>query len=103
MDRLEKAIKEYDNRICGCKTTFSYKVTDEVELKEGATLYLFEGVDADGYKIESSLIEHASGAIMFLSDWQNGRPVDDTEIEDYNWVTPDGKETIMFEGLPRKL
>lgn len=103
MDRLEKAIKEYDNVICGCNTTFRYKVTDKIELKEGATLCLFEGIDNDENKIASSLIEYPSGDIMFLSDWQNGRPIDDMEIEDYDWVTSDGRGTIMLDGLPRIL
>lgn len=103
MNRIEKEIKEYDNAICGCNTTFSYHVTDKIELKEGATLYLFEGIDNDANYVASSLIEHASGTIMFLSDWQNGRPKDDMEIEDYDWVTSDGREAIMFDGLPRTL
>lgn len=99
MNEIEKIIKENDNRVSGKITSFTYKVTEKFDLKEGVILCLFEGTDDHGYIICSSAIGYPSGVVMLLDDWQNGRPTDETEIEDYIWVTSDGRGTIMFDSL----
>lgn len=103
MNRIEQAIKNYDNMVCGYDTQAIYKVTDSFCLKEGAKLHLFESVNDDGFVIRSSVVEYPNGRIMLLDDWQNSRPTNEKEIEDYNWVTVDGRPAIMFDGLPRIL
>lgn len=76
------------------------KITDRIELTEGAELLLFE---CNGWDCLSSAVQHKNGALFVLTDWQSGRPESADEIEDYEWITTDGHYGIMLNGLPRCL
>lgn len=102
-NKIEKILKEYDNKVSGGITTMTYKVTQKILLKEGATLCLFEGINRHGVMVRSSAIVFPSGEVMVLDDWQGACPINQGEIEDFEWKTTDGKQTIMFDGLPRIL
>lgn len=54
--QIEMAIKAFDNKVNGSETSFTYSIVDEYKLQEGATLYIFEGIDDKGVIIRSSAI-----------------------------------------------
>ena len=63
----------------------------------GADLVLF---DCNG-DLDCSCVVYDDGTLMHLRDWQSGYPKDCNEIKDYDWITEDGRDTIMMDGLPR--
>lgn len=72
-------------------------VTDIIDLKEDAKMYLFKKGD-----IKSSVIIYADGTSFILDDWQGSRPETLEEIEDYNWISLyDGRRAVIMDGLPR--
>lgn len=76
------------------------KITDRIELTEGAELLLFE---CNGWDCLSSAVQHADGTLFVLTDWQGSRPENTEELDDYEWITTDGHLGVMFDGLPRYL
>lgn len=79
------------------KSSQKGNVTDIIDLKEDAKMYLFEKGD-----IESSVIIYADGTSFVLDDWQGSRPETLEEIEDYNWISLyDGRKAVIMDGLPR--
>lgn len=89
-----EAIRAYEKEMSG--NDIDYKITDIIQLTEGADMYQFE---ADG--IYSSAIRHADGTIFFLADWQGNRPTTFEEISDFLWITLYGRYASMINGLPR--
>jgi hypothetical protein len=71
-------------------------------LKDGdkildVSLVLFQ---CNGY-LDCSCVVYDDGTLMHLRDWQSGYPKWGTQIKDYAWLTEDGRETIIMNGLPR--
>ncbi len=93
-------IKAYEKEMSG--SDIEYTITDEKELKDGASLYLFEYKE-DGYNIMSSAIGYEDGYVFVLTDWQGSRPETIDEVENYSWIRVDGMPAINFLGLPRIL
>lgn len=74
-------------------------ITKEIELPEGATMYLFECWDC-----KLSSICHKDGTVFVMRNWQEPtRPESYEEIKDYKWRRTDGMDAIIFDGLPRIL
>lgn len=76
------------------------KITDRIDLKEGAELILFE---CDGWNCASSAVLHQDGTLFVLTDWQCSRPESLEELYQYEWITTDGHLGVMFDGLPKYL
>lgn len=74
-------------------------IQGEFEVNENATMYHF----ICGGTVESACIVYSDGTLFHLRDWHGGRPSVVVEIEDFDWVREDGKEAIIFLGLPRVL
>ena len=91
-------IKAYETAMSGCNV--DYVITDEIELKDGATLYLFKS-EEDG--IYSSAVGYEDGSVFVLTDWQGARPETADDVESYDWCRVDGTPAIVFFGLPRVL
>ena len=72
-------------------------ITDEIELPEDATLYLFTCGDSEA----SSAVCHSDGTVFVLGDWESSRPETYEEVEDYSWLDVHQRETINLLGLPR--
>ncbi len=74
-------------------------ITKEIELPEGATMYLF-----DCWDCKTSAICHKDGTVFVMRDWQEPtRPKSFEEIKDYKWCRADGRDAIIVDGLPRLL
>lgn len=97
-EHILNLIKDYETAMSG--SNVDYTITDEIDLKDGATLYLFESEEEC---ISSSAIAYEDGSTFVLTDWQGTRPESADEIESYDWVRVDGKLAIVFLGLPRVL
>ena len=63
----------------------------------GAYLVIF----VCGGDLNCSCVVYEDGTLMHLRDWQSGYPKNGKEIKNYDWITEDGRMTIMFHGLPR--
>ena len=88
------------NKNCKKKEEMTKKINIEREIAvEEATLYLFN-CDASIY---TSAIIYNDGTLMHLFDWQGGRPENLNEIEEYSWLSEDGKRAIIVNRLPRLL
>ena len=72
------------------------KVTD---LKDSAHLVAFRCND----DLDCSCIVYDDGTLFHLRDWQSGYPQAESEVEKYDWLTEDGRSTIILNGLPRVL
>ena len=73
------------------------EVTSIISLdQEKADLILFTCGDLD-----CSCIVYNDGALMHLQDWQSGYPKSYNEIAEFDWLTEDGRECVMFNGMPR--
>lgn len=75
-----------------CKVTIERTIEDS----EGA-LVLFS---ADG--CEAAAYVYNDGDLFHLRDWQSGRPESLDEIQDYDWLTEDGRPATMLNGHPRR-
>lgn len=51
--------------------------------------------------LECSCVVYDDGTLMHLRDWQSGYPKRGYQIKNYDWITEDGRDTIMIDGLPR--
>ena len=40
---------------------------------------------------------------MTIEDWQGGVPATQKDIEEFDWLSEDGKDAIVLDGLPRLL
>lgn len=72
-----------------------YIYTKEIDLKDDATLYLFEG---NGCK--SSAICNEDGDFFVLDDWHGSRPESAEEVANYEWFTIFWQPSVMRDGLP---
>ncbi len=92
-------IQAYEKAMSG--SDVEYIITEEIKLKDTASLYLFENGQEGIY---SSAIGYEDGSVFVLTDWQSpARPETQNDIEDYDWVRVDGAPAIVFLGLPRVL
>ncbi len=92
-------IQAYEKAMSG--SDVEYIITDEIKLKDTASLYLFENGQEGIY---SSAIGYEDGSVFVMTDWQSpARPETQNDIEDYDWVRVDGAPAIVFLGLPRVL
>ncbi len=57
-------------------------------------------VETDGMKYNSVLL-YRDGTIMHLHDWQGPNPENIGEVENFDWVTEEGRPAVMVDGLPR--
>lgn len=72
-------------------------VTKVIDLKDHAHLVAFRCKD----ELDCSCIVYDDGTLMHLQDWQSGYPESGDDIEDYNWITEDGRDAVLMNGLPR--
>ncbi len=96
-NELKELLEAYEEATSGESVT--YKITEEVELPEDATLWQFESEDGS---IKASAISHGDDTTFVMDDWQEpSRPEIYEEIKNYDWRRLDGKPAIVFLGLPR--
>lgn len=74
------------------------EITKIVPLKDNANLVLFTCSYMD-----CACIVYNDGSLFHLRDWQSGYPKSYEEIEEYDWLTEDGRDAVMMNGLPRTL
>lgn len=74
-------------------------VTKVTDLKDHAHLVAFRCND----DLDCSCIVYDDGTLFHLWDWQSGYPETEDEIEKYNWLTENGRDAVMMNGLPRIL
>lgn len=74
------------------------EVEKEIPLTD-ATLYLCK---CDGFMPIAAII-YNDGELFHLRDWQSGIPESPEDIESYDWLSEDGRDTIILNGLPRLL
>ena len=93
-----KKLLETINRAWGGDET-ELTITKEIELPEGATMYLFKcGV------VKSSAISYKDGSLFVIDDWQATRPESYEDIKDFAWFFgTDGRRAVILNGLPRIL
>lgn len=72
-------------------------VTKVIDLKDGARLVGFRCKD----ELDCACIVYEDGTLMHLQDWQSGYPKSYNEIAEFDWLTEDGRECVMFNGMPR--
>jgi hypothetical protein len=73
------------------------EITKIVPLKGNANLVLFICND----ELDCSCVVYNGGELFHLSDWQGGYPENADEVEDYQWLTEDGRDAVVMNGLPR--
>lgn len=95
-DIAKKLIEIAEKNMSG--NDVNYTITDEIEVNENVTLYLFEGEF-----VKSAAVGYSDGTLFVLSDWQSSRPESVSEIADYDWRTIDWREAIIVNELPRML
>lgn len=69
------------------------------EIVKDAKLIIFE-FDEIG---TSAAIIYNTGELFHLRDWQGEVPTSQEDIENFNWLSEDGKDAIVLDGLPRLL
>ena len=50
-----------------------------------------------------SCVVYDDGSLFHLRDWQASYPNTAREVEEFEYLTEDGLDTIMMNGLPRSL
>ena len=74
-------------------------ITEEMELDDDVTLFLFENEYC-----KSTAIGYSDGLLFVTGDWQQStRPESLDEIEKYDWFTVDWRRAVIFDKLPRVL
>ena len=53
--------------------------------------------------VTSAAIIYNTGELFHLKDWQGGVPATQKDIEEFDWLSEDGKDAIVLDGLPRLL
>ena len=94
--------RDIEKRLTALANGEKCHIVEVKTLKDGdkildVSLVLFE---CNGY-LECSCVVYDDGTLMHLRDWQAGYPKDCNEIKDYDWITEDGRDTVMMDGLPR--
>ena len=69
------------------------------EIVKDAKLVIFEFDEFD----TSAAIIYNTGELFHLKDWQGGVPATQKDIEEFDWLSEDGKDAIVLDGLPRLL
>lgn len=99
-DRPVEVFVELEERIAalgnGCRVEIESSVADTD--KDG-NLILF---CADGC-IHAAAYIYSDGELFHLHDWQSGRPESLDEIGDFEWLTEDGREAIIYDNRPKRL
>ena len=72
-------------------------IVGKFDIKDG-TLFQF---DFDGEK--AAVIVYNDGTLFQQADWQSGCPESISEIDNFEWLTENRQDTVMFDGLPRTL
>lgn len=75
-----------------CKVTIEQIIEDE----EGK-LVLFHAEAC-----YAAVYVYNDGELFHLRDWQSARPESLDEMEDFDWLTEDGRPAVMLNGRPRK-
>lgn len=70
----------------------------EQDLTDGAVLLHVQHPEAGLVAV----IAYPDGAQFTPSDWQGEQPQDAGDIARWRWVDEDGRDAVMFEGMPRK-
>lgn len=76
--------------------TVTISIINEVKLND-ATMYI---ASVDGV-MRISVIVYNDGTLFHQRDWQSGNPTTAEEVEDYDWLTEDGRDAIVLSGQPR--
>ena len=92
-------IKDIEKRLSKLANGEKCKITKVIDLKDHAHLVEFRCND----ELDCSCVVYDDGTLMHLQDWQSGYPENEKEIQDYQWLTENGKDAILFDGLPRTL
>ena len=97
-DILKKLIEQAETNCSGEK--IEYTINDIKELsEEGAYLVL-----ASSKFCKTSFVYWESGNAYFIKDWQGNYPKTEEDIENFDWVDINWRESvIIFGGLPRTL
>lgn len=72
------------------------EIIQEIPMEE-ATMYIIECGDW----MNVSVIVNDDGTLFQQKDWQSGNPSTKEEIEDFDWLTEDGRDAIVLSGQPR--
>ena len=67
------------------------------EIVKDAKLVIFKFDEFD----TSAAIIYNTGELFHLKDWQGGVPATQKDIEEFDWLSEDGKDAIVLDGLPR--
>ena len=80
-----------------CSISEVKRLTDGEGETLDVSLVLF---DCNG-DLDCSCVVYDDGTLMHLQDWQSGYPKWGTQIKNYEWITEDGRDTVIMNGLPR--
>ncbi len=89
--------KDVENRLAQIGNC-AIEIISEEEV-QGARLIIFK---YDTYS-NSAAIVYNTGELFHLRDWHGEYPGNKDEIADFDWVNEEGRDAIVFSGLPRML
>lgn len=69
------------------------------EIVKDAKLVIFKFDEFD----TSAAIIYNTGELFHLKDWQGGVPATQKDIEEFDWLSEDGKDAIVLDGLTKTL
>lgn len=82
------------------KKTVSTEIIRTEEIPDYGVLYLVHATQTG----DNFAVILASGIQFAISDWQNpNQPMTAEEIADYKWMTNNGNDAVMIDGLPRSI